>query len=86
MSVSNGWIVTNAHVVWPFRSVSVRFPGEKPTSVTVAHVDLTADLALLGPVREVPALDISPRDLPAVGSSVKVWADKDGAFIFAANE
>ncbi|MCK5165807.1 MAG: ABC transporter ATP-binding protein [Rhodospirillaceae bacterium] len=24
--------------------------------------------------------------LPAVGSSVKVWADKDGAFIFAANE
>jgi S1-C subfamily serine protease len=46
-----GYVVTNAHVVWPYDRARVVFAGgaEFP-DVPVHNVDLLADLALLGPL------------------------------------
>ena len=49
--IEGGWIVTNAHVVWPFKSVRVVFPdGTYYEKLPVRYYDHLADLALLGPV------------------------------------
>jgi hypothetical protein len=49
--LDDGHLVTNAHVVDPFRSVSVTFEGDGPiVDVPVVGVDLVADLAVVGPV------------------------------------
>jgi hypothetical protein len=56
--ISGGYLLTNAHVVDPYASVTVVFPGgERYTNVPVKGVDLTADIALVGPVttKRVPA-------------------------------
>ncbi len=50
--IDDGYLVTNAHVVEPFASVTVTFDGGKPTEdVPVVGLDLTADVAVLGPVK-----------------------------------
>lgn len=47
-----GYLVTNAHVVEPFDVVDVTFEGEDPTlDVPVVGVDLSADIAVLGPIK-----------------------------------
>lgn len=49
--IEGGWIVTNAHVVWPSTSVRVVFPdGTAYENLPVRYWDYLADLALLGPV------------------------------------
>ena len=49
--IEGGWIVTNSHVVWPFKSVRVVFPdGTYYENLPVRYYDHLADLALLGPV------------------------------------
>lgn len=49
--IEGGWIVTNAHVVWPSTSARVVFPdGTFYANLPVRHWDYLADLALLGPV------------------------------------
>ena len=60
--VEGGYVVTNAHVVWPFDTVSVVFPdGSDFWDVPVVGWDLLVDLAVLGPistpVEPVPMLD-----------------------------
>jgi len=45
--ISGELVVTNAHVVWPFTVVTVRFPGGDRRSARVLGVDPKADLALL---------------------------------------
>ena len=46
-----GYLVTNAHVVEPFDVVDVTFEGEDATfDVPVVGVDLSADIAVLGPI------------------------------------
>ena len=60
--VEGGYIVTNAHVVWPFDAVRVAFPdGTVIWDVPVIGWDLLVDLAVLGPipvhVEPVPLLD-----------------------------
>ncbi len=60
--VEGGYVVTNAHVVWPFDAVSVVFPdGTDFRDVPVVGWDLLVDLAVLGPistpVEPVPMLD-----------------------------
>ncbi|MCY3902277.1 MAG: trypsin-like peptidase domain-containing protein [Caldilineaceae bacterium] len=60
--VEGGYIVTNAHVVWPYDSVGVVFPeGTVLRNVPVIGWDLLADLAVLGPVdapaQPLPMLD-----------------------------
>ena len=60
--VEGGYVVTNAHVVWPFNAVRVAFPdGTDYREVPVIGWDLLVDLAILGPiptqVEPVPMLD-----------------------------
>ena len=60
--VEGGYVVTNAHVVWPFDAVRVVFPdGTDFRGVPVIGWDLLVDLAVLGPistpVEPVPMLD-----------------------------
>ncbi len=60
--VEGGYVVTNAHVVWPFDTVRVAFPdGTAIRDVPVIGWDLLVDLAVLGPipvhVEPVPLLD-----------------------------
>ncbi|MYC97605.1 MAG: SH3 domain-containing protein [Caldilineaceae bacterium SB0661_bin_32] len=60
--VEGGYVVTNAHVVWPFNAVRVVFPdGTDYREVPVIGWDLLVDLAVLGPistpVEPVPMLD-----------------------------
>ncbi len=70
--IQDNYLLTNAHVVWPFTEVRVVFPdGSELPNAPVAGWDLIADLALIGPVETqiepVPLVD--PGDLP-VGSEV----------------
>ena len=56
VSIGGGYVVTNAHVVWPYHNVRVRFPdGSEFGGVPVKGMDLLADLAVLGPIDAVPA-------------------------------
>ena len=49
--IEGRYLVTNAHVVWPFAEADLAFPdGSTHTSVPVVGWDLVADLAVLGPV------------------------------------
>lgn len=58
------FLVTNAHVVDPFSTVDVTFEGGDPlTDVPVLGVDLVADLAVLGPLRnDLPVASLGPAD------------------------
>ena len=60
--VEGGYVVTNAHVVWPFDAVRVAFPdGTDFRGVPVIGWDLLADLAVLGPI-ETPVQPVSLLD------------------------
>lgn len=49
--VEHGFLLTNAHVVWPYDMVRVVFPdGSEFKEVPVHAWDLMADLALVGPI------------------------------------
>lgn len=49
--IGDGYVVTNAHVVWPFRSVRVVFPdGSEFQDAPVLAWDLIGDLAVVGPL------------------------------------
>ncbi|MCB0199924.1 MAG: trypsin-like peptidase domain-containing protein [Anaerolineae bacterium] len=55
--IDDGYLVTNAHVVWPFTSVRVVFPdGSEFENTPVLATDLIGDLAVLGPIET----DLSP--------------------------
>ncbi len=58
--IADDLVVTNAHVVWPFDAVFVRFPGGRPLLVEVVGVDARTDIALL-------QLDRQMRDVIAIG-------------------
>lgn len=60
--VEGGYVVTNAHVVWPFNAAIVVFPdGSDFWDVPVVGWDLLVDLAVLGPIptslKPLPMLD-----------------------------
>lgn len=70
--VDGGYVVTNAHVVDPFAEASVQFEDrQRPRTLPVVGVDIEADIAVLGPLREErQALTLTGgRDLPR-GSAV----------------
>jgi S1-C subfamily serine protease len=60
--VSDGYVVTNAHVVDPFGRVDVVFDGgERHGDVPVVGVDAAADVAVVGPIdTDRPALALGP--------------------------
>jgi len=50
--ISGGYVLTNAHVVWPFSEASVEFTdGRTIRGVPVIYHDLITDIAVLGPLR-----------------------------------
>ncbi|MCB0157117.1 MAG: trypsin-like peptidase domain-containing protein [Caldilineaceae bacterium] len=70
--IDHGYLLTNAHVVWPFEAVRVVFPnGEEHADVPVVGWDMTADLALLGPIEtDVPPIGLVDGEGLAIGSDV----------------
>ena len=58
--IQGGYVVTNAHVVWPFEKVRVVFPdGSEFLDASVLAWDLMGDLAVIGPLDT----DIAPLEL-----------------------
>ena len=50
--VEGGYVITNAHVVWPFDKVRVAFPdGSDHVDAPVLNWDLMGDLAVIGPLQ-----------------------------------
>ena len=70
--VEGGYVVTNAHVVWPFNAVSVVFPdGTAIRGVPVIGWDLLVDLAVLGPISaSVEPLPMLDGENMAIGSEM----------------
>ena len=51
MLIEAGYVVTNAHVVWPYAQVRVVFPdGSEFPNAPVHNWDLLGDLAVIGPL------------------------------------
>ena len=49
--IEGGYVVTNAHVVWPFQKVRVVFPdGAEYEGAPILNWDLLGDLAVIGPL------------------------------------
>jgi len=49
--IKGGFVVTNAHVVWPYQNVRVVFPdGSEYKAARVLNWDLMGDLAVIGPL------------------------------------
>ena len=69
--IEGGYVVTSAHVVWPYDTVRVVFPGGTEfLEVPVKGLDLLADLAVLGPI------DAPTRGLQLVdGESLPIGAE-----------
>ena len=52
MLIEGGYVVTNAHVVWPYDRARIVFPdGSEFLDVPLLNWDLLGDLAVLGPVQ-----------------------------------
>lgn len=70
--VEGGWIVTNAHVVWPFERVRVVFPdGTEIPGAPVVRSDMYRDLAIVGPVDvDAPQLRLDTAAEYGVGDTV----------------
>lgn len=70
--VDGGYLVTNAHVVWPDDKVRVVFPdGSEHEDVPVVNWDLLADLAVLGPLDvAAPPLALTDGEALPMGSEV----------------
>ena len=72
MLTEGRYVITNAHVVWPFDEVRIVFPdGSEHLKVPVLGLDLLGDLAVLGPIntRNKPLSLSDGEDLP-IGSNV----------------
>lgn len=79
--LDNGYLLTNADTLWPFAAGRILLSnGEERLDVPVAHWDMMANLALLGPVEtDLPALSLGNGESLAVGSNVFLVAYPRGA-------
>ena len=70
--LSGGYVLTNAHVVWPFDRVRVVLAdGSEYLDVPLVNHDLLADLALLGPIATAaPSIELVDREDLKTGSEV----------------
>lgn len=70
--MEGGYIVTNAHVVWPYEAARVVFAdGAEHLKVAVANWDMASDLAILGPLETTaPATRLVDGEASAVGGDV----------------
>ncbi len=71
--LEDGYVVTNAHVVWPYESARIVFDGgTEHEDVPVVGWDLMADLAVLGPLEglDAPPLALADGEARAIASTV----------------
>jgi S1-C subfamily serine protease len=70
--IKDGYVVTNAHVVWPFADVRITFPdGSEFMDTPVLSWDLMADIAVLGPIEtELQPLEPIDGEKSVIGSDV----------------
>jgi S1-C subfamily serine protease len=70
--IEGGYVVTNAHVVWPYDAVDVIFPNdERHERVPVVGWDMMVDLAVLGPITtDRSPLPVAEDDDLPLGSDV----------------
>lgn len=70
--LDSGWVITNAHVVWPADRVRVVFPdGNEYKAVPVVRSDVYEDLAVLGPITtSTPGLSFDSDVEYAIGDTV----------------
>lgn len=70
--IEGGYLLTNAHVVWPEETVRVVFPdGVEIEDAPVFNWDLMADLALIGPLAvDEPPLSLTDGEDLIIGSDV----------------
>jgi hypothetical protein len=70
--IEGGFLLTNAHVVWPKEKVRVVFPdGLEIKDAPVFNWDLMADLALIGPLDvDQPSLPLTDGEDLIIGSDV----------------
>jgi S1-C subfamily serine protease len=68
----DGYLITNAHVVWPFAKARVVFAnGAEIEDAPVVGSDLMADLAVLGPLAvDLPGLPLGDGESLGIGSRV----------------
>lgn len=65
--IDDGYILTNAHVVYPLEKVRVVFPdGTEYLDVPVLNWDLLGDLAVLGPIET----DVTPAEIVDVQDTI----------------
>ncbi len=72
MIIDGNYIVTNAHVVWPFEEARVVFPdGTEHEDVAVLSWDLLGDLAVLGPLdSDAKPIELADGEDLSIGSEV----------------
>jgi S1-C subfamily serine protease len=70
--IEDGYLVTNAHVVWPFQKVRVVFQdGSEYLDTPVLNWDLLADLAIIGPLQtSIAPLSFVDGEQQVIGSDV----------------
>ncbi len=70
--LEDGYILTNAHVIWPYEQARVYFPdGSEYEDVPVMNWDLIGDLAILGPIEtDLEPLALVDGEDSIVGSDV----------------
>ncbi len=70
--IEGNYVVTNAHVVWPFETVRVVFPdGSEFDEAPVLNWDLMGDLAVIGPIdTDIQPLLLVDGEDQVIGSDV----------------
>ena len=70
--VEGPYVVTNAHVVWPYDSARIVFPdGSEILGAPVAIWDLLSDLAIIGPVTTTaPPLELADGEDLTIGTDM----------------
>ena len=69
--VEGGYLITNHHVIWPFKEVRVVFPDGTDMVAPVAAWDPLSDIAVLGPVNAAaPPLELGDGENLAIGSEL----------------
>jgi S1-C subfamily serine protease len=70
--MDNGFVLTNAHVVWPHSSARIVFgDGSEFLDVPLHSADSMVDLALLGPIdADLPSLPLGDGESSPIGSQV----------------
>ena len=70
--IDGGYLVTNAHVVWPFKEVRVVFAdGSEHRNAPVMNWDLLGDLAIIGPLTaDADPLQLEDGEYLPIGSAV----------------